>query len=89
MWDGPGGTIIRWPIHVWACYVKHAVTGLTSVGISRCGDTMKVGFIGLGTMGGHMAYNALNGGNALVVHDINQAAAASQLEAGAAWVDSP
>ena len=41
---------------------------------------MKVGFIGLGTMGGHMAYNALNGGNELVVHDINQAAAARHLE---------
>jgi 3-hydroxyisobutyrate dehydrogenase len=50
---------------------------------------MKVGFIGLGTMGGHMAYNALNGGNDLVVHDINQAAAARHLEGGAAWVDSP
>ena len=50
---------------------------------------MKVGFIGLGTMGGHMAYNALNGGNELVVHDINQAAAARHLEAGATWADNP
>ena len=50
---------------------------------------MKVGFIGLGTMGGHMAYSALNGGNEMVVHDINQAAAARHLEAGASWAESP
>jgi 3-hydroxyisobutyrate dehydrogenase-like beta-hydroxyacid dehydrogenase len=50
---------------------------------------MKVGFIGLGTMGGHMAYNALNGGNELVVHDINHAAASRHLEAGATWADNP
>jgi len=34
---------------------------------------MKIGFIGLGTMGGSMAYNALDGGNEMVVHDINPA----------------
>ena len=33
---------------------------------------MKVGFIGLGTMGGSMAYNALQGGNEMVVHDIRR-----------------
>ena len=33
---------------------------------------MKVGFIGLGTMGSSMAYNAIQGGHELVVHDINK-----------------
>ncbi len=50
---------------------------------------MKVGFIGLGTMGGSMAFNALEGGNEMVVHDINPAAATRHLEAGAAWADTP
>ena len=50
---------------------------------------MKVGFIGLGTMGGSMAYNALDGGNDLVVHDINRASATRHLEAGATWSDTP
>ena len=50
---------------------------------------MKVGFIGLGTMGGSMAYNALDGGNELVVHDINPASATRHLEAGAIWADTP
>ena len=34
---------------------------------------MKVGFIGLGTMGASMAYNCLQGGNEMVVHDIRRA----------------
>ena len=50
---------------------------------------MKVGFIGLGTMGGSMAYNLLLGGHELVVHDIRQEAATPHLEAGATWVDTP
>ena len=50
---------------------------------------MKVGFVGLGTMGGSMAYNCLQGGNEMVVHDINQAAATPHLEAGATWADTP
>ena len=50
---------------------------------------MKVGFIGLGTMGGSMVYNALEGGNEMVVHDINPASATRHLEAGAAWADTP
>ena len=44
---------------------------------------MKVGFIGLGTMGGSMAYNALQGGHELVVHDIRRASETRHLEAGA------
>ena len=50
---------------------------------------MKVGFIGLGTMGGHMAYNALQGGHELVVHDIRRESATRLLEAGAVWADTP
>ncbi len=50
---------------------------------------MKIGFIGLGTMGGSMAYNALDGGNEMVVHDINSASATRHLEAGATWADTP
>ncbi|MCH8280836.1 MAG: NAD(P)-dependent oxidoreductase [Chloroflexi bacterium] len=50
---------------------------------------MKVGFIGLGTMGGSMAYNTLQGGHELVVHDIRRESATRHLEAGATWADSP
>ena len=50
---------------------------------------MKVGFIGLGTMGGGMAFNALRGGNEMVVHDIRRESATRHLEAGAVWADSP
>ena len=50
---------------------------------------MKVGFIGLGMMGSSMARNLLEGGYELVVHDIDRNAAASHVEAGAVWVDSP
>ena len=50
---------------------------------------MKVGFIGLGTMGSSMALNVLKGGHELVVHDINRDAVGLHLEAGAAWADTP
>jgi 3-hydroxyisobutyrate dehydrogenase-like beta-hydroxyacid dehydrogenase len=50
---------------------------------------MKIGFIGLGTMGGGMAFNALRGGNEMVVHDIRRESATRHLEAGAVWADSP
>lgn len=50
---------------------------------------MKVGFIGLGTMGTHMAMNAMKGGHDLVVHDIRRDAAEPHLAAGAKWADSP
>jgi 3-hydroxyisobutyrate dehydrogenase-like beta-hydroxyacid dehydrogenase len=41
------------------------------------GVTRRVGFIGLGTMGGPMATNLANGGVALAVHDANPAASAA------------
>lgn len=50
---------------------------------------MKIGFIGLGTMGGGMAANVLKAGYELVVHDIRRDAATPLLENGASWADTP
>jgi 3-hydroxyisobutyrate dehydrogenase len=49
---------------------------------------MKIGFIGLGTMGQHMATNLLRGGHALTVHDLRREAANPHLTAGAKWADT-
>ena len=46
---------------------------------------MKVGFIGLGTMGGPMALNARKGGHELIVNDLRRDAAKPHLEGGARW----
>ncbi|MBI3043430.1 MAG: NAD(P)-dependent oxidoreductase [Betaproteobacteria bacterium] len=50
---------------------------------------MKVGFIGIGTMGASMALNVRAKGYELVVNDLRREAAAPHLKAGAAWADSP
>lgn len=50
---------------------------------------MKVGFIGLGTMGAPMAANVQAAGHDLVVHDVNRAAGDGLVSKGAAWADSP
>jgi 3-hydroxyisobutyrate dehydrogenase len=50
---------------------------------------MKLGFIGLGTMGRHMASNLIKAGHDLVVHDVKAAAAAPHRQAGAKWADTP
>ena len=50
---------------------------------------MKVGFIGLGTMGAPIALNALRGGNELIVHDLRDEAAGPHINAGATWAESP
>jgi len=50
---------------------------------------MKIGFIGLGTMGRHMASNLMKAGHELVVHDVRREAAAPHLHAGARWADAP
>jgi 3-hydroxyisobutyrate dehydrogenase-like beta-hydroxyacid dehydrogenase len=50
---------------------------------------MKVGFIGLGTMGSGMAANLQKAGFELVVHDVRRAAAEKYLANGAVWADSP
>jgi 3-hydroxyisobutyrate dehydrogenase len=50
---------------------------------------MKVGFIGLGTMGGPMALNVRKAGHELIVNDLRREAAKAHLEAGAKWADGP
>ena len=49
---------------------------------------MKVGFIGLGNMGGPMALNMIKKGHTLVVYDVRREAAESHLAAGAQWAES-
>jgi len=50
---------------------------------------MKVGFIGVGQMGVHMARNVMEAGFDLVVHDTDKSAAHPLLERGAVWVETP
>lgn len=50
---------------------------------------MKVGFIGLGTMGGPAARNVMRAGFDTTVNDLRREAAAGHLAAGAAWAASP
>ncbi|MGD2171174.1 MAG: NAD(P)-binding domain-containing protein, partial [Gammaproteobacteria bacterium] len=50
---------------------------------------MKVGFIGLGNVGGKLAGSLLRNGIDLVVRDLDRAVAQPFLDAGAAWADSP
>ena len=50
---------------------------------------MKVGFIGLGTMGAPIALNAMKGGHELIVHDIRRDSAGPHLKEGAKWAASP
>jgi 3-hydroxyisobutyrate dehydrogenase-like beta-hydroxyacid dehydrogenase len=49
---------------------------------------MKVGFIGIGTMGGSMALNVRAKGYDVVVNDMREAAAGRHLKAGCTWADS-
>jgi len=50
---------------------------------------MRIGFIGLGNMGGPMALNLIKAGHTLTVHDIRRNMAEPQLAAGAKWADTP
>ncbi len=50
---------------------------------------MRIGFIGLGNMGGPMALNLIKAGHTLIVHDVRREAAAPHLQQGAKWADSP
>lgn len=50
---------------------------------------MKIGFIGLGNLGKHLAINLVRAGFAVTVHDLNPRAAAGLIDAGAAWADTP
>src|SRR2546428_330604 len=52
-------------------------------------DSVVVGFVGLGTMGGRMAANVQRAGLKLIVHDLHRQAASHHIEAGAVWADSP
>lgn len=50
---------------------------------------MKIGFIGLGNVGGKLAGSLVRGGHDVVVRDLDPAAAAPLMAAGAGWGDSP
>ena len=50
---------------------------------------MRAGFIGLGTMGQHLANHLQEGGYDLVVNDIREERATTHLTAGAAWAANP
>jgi 3-hydroxyisobutyrate dehydrogenase len=49
---------------------------------------MKVGFIGLGTMGGGMALNIRKAGYDMVVHDLRREAGDRHIAAGCEWADT-
>jgi 3-hydroxyisobutyrate dehydrogenase-like beta-hydroxyacid dehydrogenase len=50
---------------------------------------MRIGFIGLGNMGGPMALNLMKAGHSLIVNDVRREAAAPHLKGGATWAESP
>jgi 3-hydroxyisobutyrate dehydrogenase/glyoxylate/succinic semialdehyde reductase len=50
---------------------------------------MKIGFIGLGTMGSRMAANLLKHGHSLVIYNRTRAKADPLVTEGATWADSP
>jgi 3-hydroxyisobutyrate dehydrogenase len=50
---------------------------------------MRIGFIGLGNMGGPMALNLIKAGHTLVVYDVRRESAKPHLGAGATWADGP
>lgn len=50
---------------------------------------MRIGFIGLGNMGGPMALNLMKAGHELVVHDVRADAARPHLAQGARWAKGP
>jgi len=50
---------------------------------------MKIGFIGLGNVGGKLAGSLLRNGFDLTVRDLDEAAARPFLEGGATWAESP
>jgi len=50
---------------------------------------MRIGFIGLGNVGGKLAGSILRNGHALMVRDLDRDAAQPFLDAGATWAGSP
>ncbi|XP_033328870.1 3-hydroxyisobutyrate dehydrogenase, mitochondrial isoform X3 [Megalopta genalis] len=55
----------------------------------RARSFSRVGFVGLGNMGGHMARNLLKKGCRLTVYDVNETAMSNLTEAGANRASSP
>lgn len=51
--------------------------------------TLRLGFIGVGNLGFHLANSLVKAGFPLTVYDLNKNAAAPLLAAGATWADSP
>lgn len=49
----------------------------------------RLGFIGIGNLGMHLASSLLRAGYALTIFDLNKAAATALLAAGARWAESP
>lgn len=49
---------------------------------------MKIGFIGIGTMGGHMAYNLCKAEFEVMVNDLNKDLSKRHVEVGATWADN-
>jgi 3-hydroxyisobutyrate dehydrogenase-like beta-hydroxyacid dehydrogenase len=57
---------------------------------AREAGPLRIGFIGLGNMGGPMALNLVKAGaHEVCIYDVRRAAAAAHLEAGATWAESP
>ena len=50
---------------------------------------MRLGFVGLGNLGGHLAASLLRAGFELTVCDLDRERAVALLEAGASWADTP
>ncbi len=50
---------------------------------------MRLGFVGLGNLGGHLAASLLRAGFELTVCDLDRERAVALLEAGASWSDTP
>jgi len=50
---------------------------------------MRIGFIGLGNMGGSMALNLMKAGHQLIVFDVRRETAKPHLDGGATWADGP
>jgi 3-hydroxyisobutyrate dehydrogenase-like beta-hydroxyacid dehydrogenase len=50
---------------------------------------MRIGFIGLGTMGQHMAHSLIEADYELLVHDLRREAGTPHEAAGAVWADTP
>ncbi|XP_076631709.1 3-hydroxyisobutyrate dehydrogenase, mitochondrial isoform X1 [Colletes latitarsis] len=68
-------------------YISSTLFTLRAAAGSRCFS--RVGFVGLGNMGGHMARNLLKKGHQLVVYDINESAVSNLKAAGAHVASNP